>query len=1120
MSIPSKLVPLLRGYTALDDTQLPDSTVPSEIAQGLESKEWKLIDIVKGLQDNLTSENDKVRSRGVGLLSRTVEEMDKSLLDRQSTQVLTTFFTTKLSDYHSLVSCASALIKLTQAPNFGTGEGIQVTRGIFSSVTLKNHAQSTRYKLYLLLDSLMHHSRPALKRLGKEFLKGYCSLVEGEKDPRNLMISFGLIRVMVLEFELDGCVEELFDISFCYFPITFTPPKDDPYGITSQDLIEALRACLSATPLFGPLALPLFLDKLQAASEKAKRQTLEALIACFPIYGARLCGDWALKFSEALSLEVFHATEERIQRLALEAFHSLFRTLYPDRVSDSEGGDTEMKESEGNGEKGIVEQVVGNSLQELEEPEKRDSKAAMRILITLAACSHRLTRYVLNETLPPLLELAQNPEEVASRPSILSHLSILISSFSSSANDPSEGGLPSSLLHSTSSSSSLDFSQTPLENHKDTLLSLFTSSTKGTTATNRLPALKGLIGLVRIPNRFLDGKEIEFIVSTFNDLVIPSSSSTGSTTKMMGEETVEDEVYDLALENLIIVSELHPKIIESTTLPLLFSQLPITTPSASRGYTKILSALAALSLPADLFEFFSLRILSRLEELLSSSSSTSTTGDSLYAHHLLVTLKSVIEAKIRKKVDEDLKKYLENGFIKNLLGFFILPTLPASNSNAMDMEEAGQEKKVTTATDLRLLVDVGKILGLVLTRVEVESQTTFYQSIDEAFQTGNLAGLLGTNAVPKDLSSSSFAPFSSSSPISQQNLLTLYTSSLLSLRPIVPLSSSHLLSLLNLLLTKSLQVKNELQLQAVCYGLASLVNKRVGSTGGTVEGWLEGVEMREYWERNLGTTNRERGEVGRRRKALRVWTWIAKALIVRSDPRGYKMVESLLGLFSDPELGRDAAKGLGVIADEEKEKVLTKENFSVIRLLYKQRFFTFLLPKLVDAHEQQRQQQQQSDSPSTTTTTDQAVYLIALSSLLQHIPKQLTLTELPKLLPLLITSLELPDPILRANVIDTLGILVLEIPQLLEPNISSIVSKTIRSAIPSASDPDSRAPGSIKLRIASLEFLALLPNHIPYLTLHPQKTMVLKELGKAIDDPRKEVRRVAVECRSAWFGYN
>lgn len=59
-------------------------------------------------------------------------------------------------------------------------------------------------------------------------------------------------------------------MTFCYFPITFTPPPDDPYGISSDDLVVALRTCLAATPLFGPLALPLFLDKMQAASEKSK----------------------------------------------------------------------------------------------------------------------------------------------------------------------------------------------------------------------------------------------------------------------------------------------------------------------------------------------------------------------------------------------------------------------------------------------------------------------------------------------------------------------------------------------------------------------------------------------------------------------------------------------------------------------------------------------------------------------------------------------------------------------------------------------------------------------------------------------------------------------------------
>lgn len=58
---------------------------------------------------------------------------------------------------------------------------------------------------------------------------------------------------------------------------------------------------------------------------------------------------------------------------------------------------------------------------------------------------------------------------------------------------------------------------------------------------------------------------------------------------------------------------------------------------------------------------------------------------------------------------------------------------------------------------------------------------------------------------------------------------------------------------------------------------------------------------------------------------------IAKGLIVRSDQRGYAMIERLLALFQDAELAPAAAASLGTIA-EEKDGVLSKENAAVIRV--------------------------------------------------------------------------------------------------------------------------------------------------------------------------------------------
>lgn len=89
------------------------------------------------------------------------------------------------------------------------------------------------------------------------FLDGYINLAEGEKDPRNLLVAFAIARVVLIEFDIHRHVEvltfssqsdqrliapqTLFNITFCYFPITFRPPPNDPYGITTDDLRLAIR---------------------------------------------------------------------------------------------------------------------------------------------------------------------------------------------------------------------------------------------------------------------------------------------------------------------------------------------------------------------------------------------------------------------------------------------------------------------------------------------------------------------------------------------------------------------------------------------------------------------------------------------------------------------------------------------------------------------------------------------------------------------------------------------------------------------------------------------------------------------------------------------------------------
>jgi hypothetical protein len=72
---------------------------------------------------------------------------------------------------------------------------------IAGNITMTAHVQSTRHLVFILVDILLAKQLPALKSLGDEFIASYVKLAEGEKDPRNLMLAFGIARVLLIEMD-------------------------------------------------------------------------------------------------------------------------------------------------------------------------------------------------------------------------------------------------------------------------------------------------------------------------------------------------------------------------------------------------------------------------------------------------------------------------------------------------------------------------------------------------------------------------------------------------------------------------------------------------------------------------------------------------------------------------------------------------------------------------------------------------------------------------------------------------------------------------------------------------------------------------------------------------------
>ena len=72
---------------------------------------------------------------------------------------------------------------------------------------LQSRSQTQRFHVYQLLNDLMSNHRGAMRDMGDISLLGVVDIMTGEKDPRNLMIVFSILKVIMIEWDISSHVE-------------------------------------------------------------------------------------------------------------------------------------------------------------------------------------------------------------------------------------------------------------------------------------------------------------------------------------------------------------------------------------------------------------------------------------------------------------------------------------------------------------------------------------------------------------------------------------------------------------------------------------------------------------------------------------------------------------------------------------------------------------------------------------------------------------------------------------------------------------------------------------------------------------------------------------------------
>uniref|UniRef100_A0A8D0B1K1 MMS19 nucleotide excision repair protein n=1 Tax=Sander lucioperca TaxID=283035 RepID=A0A8D0B1K1_SANLU len=353
--------------SGLQDSKAKDT------ATGVKDGKFTVLQLVEALGQSLTSSQSHTRARGVQLLSEVLQECYGSLTETE-VEVLIAFYENRLKDHYVItppvLQGLGALVSVCLLP---PGSAVSMLRSLFQDV----------------------HVQVRLEGLGADFVFGFVQSMDGERDPRNLLLAFQIAKNIVLRgYDLGKFAEELFEVTSCYFPIDFSPPPSDPHGITKEELIQMLRDVLTGTPRFAEFLLPLIIEKLDSDVPSSKLDSLQTLTAGVSQYEHKDLAEFLEGLWASLRREVFQTASEKIESAGLAALTALTSCLSRSVLSS----DSEDSLST------FLDLVLKDCKHHLSEPDLKLVWPSAKLLQAACSASDRASHIITAAVMPSLIE--------------------------------------------------------------------------------------------------------------------------------------------------------------------------------------------------------------------------------------------------------------------------------------------------------------------------------------------------------------------------------------------------------------------------------------------------------------------------------------------------------------------------------------------------------------------------------------------------------------------------------------------------------------------------------------------------------------------------------------------
>ncbi|XP_029540459.1 MMS19 nucleotide excision repair protein homolog isoform X3 [Oncorhynchus nerka] len=961
-----------------------------DTATELKAGQFTILQLVEALGLHLTSSQPQTRGRGVQLLSNVLQECYGDLTERE-VEVLIVFYENRLKDHYVITPhVIQGLKALTKCSVLPPGSAVSILKSLFQDIHVQSLMLAERSCVYNILIQLMESRESELKGLGADFVFGFVQSVDGERDPRNLLLAFHIARKIVHEgYDLGKFTEELFEVTSCYFPIDFSP-----------------------------FLLPLIIEKLDSDVQSAKLDSLQTLTACASVYEHKdlaqfLPGLWA-----SLRREVFQTASERVEAAGLAAVGTLTACLSRSVLnSDSEDSLNVF-----------LELVLKDCQHHLCEPDLKLVWPSAKLLQATSTASYRASHRVAAAVLPSLIEQYNSRTQCAQRRTLLEVLQGFVHPVTSSEEDES-------VL--------LDFRQS--------LCSIVFSALSESNADLQITSMRVLTALGQQTGLLLES-DVELAVDHLTRLILEE-----------GDPKVSLAVVECAGS----LARLHPAAFISKMVPRLkeeifsehMAQGDSATPSQEHSQQAVrqrcVAALAAVSSRPSLVQESTPVLL----QVLTSAH----TGTGAFSLEEVISVCHSLQKIAEQAQDTEETGGVFHDVIPRLLGLALQAALQGSSGHCSPILEE---------TVLSAMVP---IISTTCARLQSRLAGQTASRAVSLFLDGDVS-FLPENAFPAQIQ---LLKAGDSRSQSQMVCLLVGCVCWLPRTVEVPQMDRLLLELLEL----SCTCDHPLSYTSAAKCYAGLVNK--SPAGEALDSLIDRTLKRISTELDSASSPV-------RTQAFTLLLWVSKALLLRYHPLSTALTDKLFSLLSDPELGWLAADGFSLLMSDSPD-VLNRGSHADVRIMYRQRFFTENSAKLVEGFNAAVQEKKSG-------------YLKALSHIVNNLPRQVQLTELPALLPLLLEALSCPDQGVQVSTLSCLQPVLLDPPSALIAQLEVLVGRTLALT----------TSPTMKVRIASLRCIHAL-SRFPEHKIMPFRARVLRALAAPLDDHKRVVRSEAAVARNEWF---